>query len=134
MSDEEVRDLVTAFESSTITPSQFPHTAHLAVALSYLEEMPLAEATARMRTSLLRFTAHHGVNVYHETLTTFWMRLLAHVVASDYGELPLWQRVNLIVDRWGTAAPIEAHYSSELIRSAAARREWVAPDRLPIPF
>ncbi|MEP6686395.1 MAG: hypothetical protein ABJB22_06420 [Verrucomicrobiota bacterium] len=87
-----------------------------------------------MRTSLLRFTAHHGVNVYHETLTTFWMRLLAHVVSSDYGDLPLWRRINLIVNRWGTVAPIEAHYSSEVIRSAVARREWVAPDRLPIPF
>jgi hypothetical protein len=118
----------------TITPSQFPHAAHLAVALSYLEEMPLEEATARMRTSLLRFTAHHGVNVYHETLTMFWMRLLAHVYSSHYSDLPLWHRVNLIVDRWGTAAPIEAHYSSGLIGSAAARREWVAPDRLPIPF
>jgi len=104
------------------------------VALSYLAEMPLAEATARMRTSLLRFTSNHGVNVYHATLTTFWMRLLAHIVSSSYRDLPLWRRVNLIVDRWGTAAPIEAHYSSELIRSAAARREWVAPDRLPIPF
>jgi hypothetical protein len=134
VSDEEVRDLVTAFESSTIAPSQFPHAAHLAVALSYLGNMPLAEATARMRTSLLRFTAHHGVNVYHETLTTFWMRLLAHIVSNHYSDLPLWRRINLIVDRWGTVAPIEAHYSSGLIRSAAARREWVAPDLLPIPF
>lgn len=134
MSDAEVEALVAAFESSTITPSQFPHTAHLAVALSYLAEMPLAEATARMRASLLRFTEYHGVKVYHETLTTFWMRLLAHVVSNDYGGLPLWQRINVIVDRWGTAAPIKAHYSDELIRSAAARREWVAPDRSPIPF
>ena len=129
-----MRELVAAFESATITPTQFPHAAHLAVALSYLAEMPLREATARMRASLLRFTAHHKVNVYHETLTTFWMRLLAHATAAEYANMPLWRRINWIVARWGTSAAIEAHYSPELIQSAVARTQWIAPDRLPIPF
>jgi hypothetical protein len=86
-----------------------------------------------MRSALLRFTAHHGVNVYHETLTRFWMQLLAHIFSSHYRDLPLWRRINLIVDRWGTVAAIEAHYSKELLRSTAARQQWVAPDRLPMP-
>jgi hypothetical protein len=134
VNDEEVRSLVAAFESATITPSQFNHAAHMAVALSYLEILPLAAATSRMRSSLLRFTAHHGVDVYHETLTWFWMRLLGHLAANQYRDLPLWRRINLIVSRWEKAGPIEAHYSPAVLRTATARREWVAPDRAPLPF
>ena len=92
------------------------------MALSYLEEMPLAEATARMRTSLLRFTAHHGVNVYHETLTTFWVRLLAHVVSRYYSDLPLWRRINMIVNRWGTASIVNRIHNAEKTVQAAQER------------
>ena len=88
----------------------------MAVALSYLDKWPLAAALARMREKLFQFTAHnHLVDLYHETLTTFWMRLLDHVAQNHYQEVPLWRRINLIVARWGTAAPVEAHYSRELI-------------------
>ena len=47
--DEEVRELVRAFEEATILPSQFHHCAHIAVALTYLAEAPLDDATVRMR-------------------------------------------------------------------------------------
>ena len=135
MSDAEVETLVQAFETATIPPSQFTHVAHMAVALSYLDKLPLAAALARMREKLFQFTAHHHlVDLYHETLTTFWMRLLDHVAQNHYREMPLWRRINLIVARWGTAAPVESHYSRELIKSKMARAEWIPPDRLPIPF
>src|SRR5206468_10549550 len=79
------------------------------------------------------FAAHHGVtNLYHETLTTFWMRLLEHVASTGdvdpsrrsgnvKADLPLWRRINLIVDHWTKRRPVEAHYSTELIKSQAAR-------------
>ncbi len=87
-----------------------------------------------MREKIRFFAAHHGVtNLYHETLTTFWMRLLEHV-ASAKADLPLWRRINLIVEDWTKRRPVEAHYSSELIKSQAAREKWVPPDRLPTPF
>lgn len=134
-SDAEVFALVEAFETATIPPSQFTHAAHMAVALSYLAQSPLPAAKARMREVLLHFTAqNHLVDLYHETLTTFWMRLLDHLANSHYREVPLWRRINLIVTRWSTAAPVEAHYSRELITSKTARKEWVPPDRLPLPF
>lgn len=133
--DAEVATLVHAFETATIPPSQFTHAAHMAVALSYLDKWPLAAALARMREKLFQFTAHnHLVDLYHETLTTFWMRLLDHVAQNHYQQVPLWRRINLIVARWGTAAPVQAHYSHELIKSKVARAEWVPPDRLPLPF
>src|ERR1700737_5004790 len=134
-SDAEVAALVKAFESATIPASQFKHTAHIAVALSYLNDLPPEEALARMREKIRDFAAHHGVsNLYHETLTTFWMRLLEHVASTSDVDLPLWRRINLIVEDWTKRRPVDAHYSRELIMSQTARDKWVPPDRLPIPF
>jgi hypothetical protein len=134
-SDAEVAALVHAFETATIPASEFTHVAHIAVALSYLAELPADEALARMREKIRAFAAHHGVSgLYHETLTTFWMRLLDHVAHGCDPDLPLWRRINLIVARWGTRAPIDAHYSPERIKSEEARKNYVPPDRLPVPF
>jgi hypothetical protein len=146
VSDAEVAALVEGFERATIPASEFTHLAHIAVALSYLNEMPADKALERMRKNIRAFAARHGVSdLYHETLTIFWMRLLDHV-ASTYdvepsrrsrgakADLPLWRRINLIVARWGTRAPVDAHYTRELIKSRVAREKWVAPDRLPLAF
>jgi hypothetical protein len=190
-SDAEVAALVDAFENATIPASEFTHVAHIAVAVSYLAQLAPDQALDRMREKIRAFAAHHGVDgLYHETLTTFWMRLLDHVAGSydvaepcETGqllqqettpsqkdakrrswatqlidpigcpsgakpvdpsrrssprrmkaELPLWRRINLIVERWGTRAPVDAHYTRELIASKAARERWIPPDRLPLPF
>ncbi len=121
-----------------IPAAEFTHAAHVAVALAYLEELPLSHALERMREKIRAFAAHHGANgLYHETLTTFWMRLLDHIAATyrdDSLRLPLWRRINLIVGNWGNRRPVEQHYSPGLIASQAARETWVSPDRLPIPF
>lgn len=132
--DAEVQQLVDAFEAGKIAPSQFDHAAHMATGLSYLAAMPLEEAIARMRSSLLQFTARHGINVYHETITGFWMRLLHHLASGPYRGVPLWSRINLIVKRWEHVEAVEAHYSHALISSKNAREQWIPPDRLPLPF
>ena len=133
--DDEVATLVRAFGSATIPASEFSHAAHIAVALSYLETFSPEQALQRMREKIRSFAAHHGVsNLYHETLTTFWMRLLEHVTSASDIDLPLWRRINLIVEHWTQRRPVEAHYSRELIRSKAAREKWVPPDLLPTPF
>jgi hypothetical protein len=133
-SDEEVHRLVAAFEKAALAPTQFHRGAHMAVALSYLATMAEADATAQMRLSLQRFTAHHGIDIYHETVTIFWMRLLHHLATTTYRALPLWQRINVIVDRYGKISPVKVHYSPRLLRSAKARKQWVPPDRAPLLF
>ncbi|HEY2123949.1 MAG TPA: hypothetical protein VGG94_00685 [Chthoniobacterales bacterium] len=134
-SDAEVAALVQAFEEATIPAFEFNHLAHIAVALSYMDHWPQEKALERMRLSIKRFASHHGADqLYHETLTTFWMRLLGHLRGVYQIDLPLWRRINLIVERWGTRHPVEAHYSRELLGSPAARAGWVDPDRLPLAF
>jgi hypothetical protein len=134
-SDAEVDALVQGFESGSLLPSEFSHHAHMAVALSYASRMPEEVALGRMRAGVRKFAAAHGKSqLYHETLTVFWMRLLSHLSRIYRVDLPLWTRINLIIDRWGTRLPVEAHYSPELIRSDAARSGWIPPDRLPLSF
>lgn len=134
-SDSEVAALVSAFENASIPASEFTHAAHIAVALSYLDALSPEEALERMREKIRAFAAHHGVgNLYHETLTTFWMRLLEHVASASDLDLPLWRRINLIVEDWTKRRPVETHYSPEVIKSQTARDKWVPPDRLPTPF
>jgi hypothetical protein len=133
--DTEVAELVSAFESAAIPAAEFTHVAHIAVALSYLNDFTPDEARARMRDKIRAFAAHHGVsNLYHETLTTFWMKLLDHVAANMAVEVPLWQRINLIVEQWGNRRAVDAHYTREVVKSQTARENWVPPDRLPLPF
>ena len=144
--NNEVAALVRAFENATIPASEFTHAAHIAVALSYLDTFPPEQALERMRENIRSFAAHHHVtNLYHETLTTFWIRLLQYVTSacdvdpsrrseSAKADLPLWRRINLIVDHWTERRPVEAHYSRELISSQAARDKWCPPDLLPLPF
>lgn len=156
ISDAEVADLVAAFENATIPAKEFSHVAHIAVALAYLEKMSQDQALERMREKISAFASHHGVgNLYHETLTTFWMKLLdhvgpnyeldlsrrsrakedpSHVDLASASKVPLWQRINAIVARWGNRGPVDAHYTREVITSDAARKDWVPPDREPLPF
>ena len=134
-SDIEVFALVSAFESGSLALVEFNHAAHVAVALAYLSRSPLTEATRRMREALLRFLAHHGeTKAYHETLTVFWMRLLAHLVSERHAAQPLCERINAVVRSHGGSWPVAAHYSHELRSSAEARQRWVAPDLIPLSF
>lgn len=136
-SNNEVHEFVRAFEACEISPSEFKHCAHIAVALSYIKEMPLEDATNKMRSSLLNFLRHHNVNhdVYNETQTVFWMKLLNHLSSTQYSSPNLYECINSIVkSRYASKMPIEAHYSEATIRSKDAREHWVAPDLLPTPF
>jgi len=132
-SDDEVKQLVGAFESGALPAAEFKHTAHIAVGLAYLAQAPLTEATERMRQSLGHFLRHHNETGYHETLTVFWMKLLGHLATVRYAELPLWERINSVNASHGAKWPVEAHYSKDIVGSADARLKWIEPDLVPLP-
>ncbi len=132
-SDDEVKQLVGAFESGALPAAEFKHTVHIAVGLAYLAEAPLTEATERMRQSLGHFLRHHNETGYHETLTVFWMKLLGHLATVRYAELPLWERINSVIASHGAKWPVEAHYSKDIVASADARERWVEPNLIPMP-
>lgn len=122
-----------AFEQGAVRNEDFRHRQHLRLAWVYLleGETPAAAAT-RMCDTLRTFAASVGhAEKYHETLTIFWMRLLAAV--RDGLDLPrAFEDVvathSYLLDK---DLPL-AYYSRARLSSAEARLEWVPPDLRPL--
>lgn len=129
MSDVE---LTRALERGEIASESFHHLSHLHVAWVYLSESSGAdEAAAKMRETLKRFTASVGKpEKYHETLTLFWVRLLAAIRAVRSRET-LRQIVHAHPRLVEKDFPL-GYYSPELLFSDKARTSWVEPDLKPL--
>jgi hypothetical protein len=111
-------EFLARFEAGGIPNADFRHRDHLRMAWLYVRRDGREAGTARIRAGLRHFAAVHGVaHAYHETLTGFWARLMAHVVEVFPDD----------------ARFEDANWSSELLDGAPARREWVEPDLRPLP-
>lgn len=131
---EQIEQLVRDLEGCTLAPAEFNHHAHMTVAIWYLAHMPLEPATAAMRAAIKRFAAHHGhQQLYHETITRFWMRLLDHYLQSAAPGAPLADLTERAIAELGSIQPLFRHYSRALVLSEQARREWIEPDLSPLP-
>lgn len=126
MTDVEILILVNRLERCLLAKEEFHHRDHLAVAVVYLYSSDLATAMDRMRASLKRFAAHHGVTgLYHETLTRFW--LLQVEKSLDRSEC-LNRSVRAIQNKLSDKNLAFEHYSRERIESKEARETWLEPD------
>ncbi len=86
-----------------------------------------------MRTAICRFAETHGVpQLYHETITRFWVARLATAMRGD-AEAPdfasLADRHPELLDK----DAIRRHYRPETLASEKAKVGWVEPDHLPLP-
>jgi hypothetical protein len=134
--DEEVEEVVRRFESCELPPADFNHREHLLVALCYLLQMGEADALARVRARINAYVEAHGINpnLYHETITAFWLRRVRAYVARAGDGLGLAERTNALAAECGNSRLIFDYYSKELIDSETARREWVEPDLKRLDF
>src|SRR5262245_12945701 len=130
--DEEIRLLVTEFEKCTLDPTTFRHYQHLAVALWYVAHYPYETASEKMRTGIQKLAASHGKMGYHETITVFWLRLVRSFIAGARGE----KSITVLANRLAAGENkdrIYEYYSTELLNSDMAKREWIEPDLKPLP-
>lgn len=131
----EIAQLVASFEDCSLSPAQFNHHAHMTVALWYLTELDYTAAVARMRSQIRKFAAHHQQHqLYNETITLFWMKLLRHQLEESDPAAPLADVIHRILSDWGSMEFVFRHYSRDVVFSAEARRAWVEPDLLPLGF
>jgi hypothetical protein len=134
-SSDQITQLVHAFEAGTLAPAEFDHHAHMTVALWYLSQMPFAEATATMRTNIQHFAARYQQSqLYHETITGFWMRLLHHILEHADASEAFPDLVYRTITIYGTMQVFFRHYGKERAFSEEARHHWIAPDLVPLPF
>ena len=127
--EDDIARIVSGFESCTTDKNEFKHQDHLTVAVAYLQALTIPEATTRLRESLLRFVDHHSVDrqKYNETITVFWLEL----VAAELEKLTnrsLVEKCNAVTETLNDAGLILQYYSSDLLFSDAARKDFVEPD------
>jgi hypothetical protein len=125
-------ELTRALERGEMPNEEFHHASHLHVAWVYLaESSSVQEAAYKMRETLRRFTAAAGEpRKYHETITLFWMHLLAWVHSVSRAE-----RLEDVV--YANPQLLEknfplTYYSAERLFSDEARVSWMEPDLKPL--
>ena len=125
LSDDE---FLAAFASCQLPPALFRHGDHLRLAWLQLHRKPLDEALTLVRDGIRRYAAHLGVpHLYHETVTTAWVKLLATHHEPSFAEFLAGNqdRLNVrLLHRFWTPAVLD---------SEAARLGWVPPDSRPLP-
>ena len=135
--EEEIDAFVAAFEDGSLPKERWTHAAHVFTGACYVHALGEGAATDRMRTCVRRYNeAVGGKNTetsgYHETVTVFWIKLLAAERArkGSMGRSEFaWHCVELL-------SPIRnllgEYYSYDVVGSTEARREWRAPDVRPV--
>jgi hypothetical protein len=132
-----VHKIVTAFESRDLPHDAWTHRAHLTVAAWYVMWHGPDLALERVRDGIQRLNAAHGVpqtptRGYHETLTHFYIWLVARAVARAGITSPLAQIVNRVIDECTDRDLPLAYYSRERLSSWEARTGWLEPDLAPL--
>lgn len=126
VTDAEILTLVDRLERCLLGKTEFHHRDHLAVATTYLYAADFDSALSRMRATLLRFAAHHGVpNLYHETLTRFWMSEISKRLDRT---LCLRESVARIQAALADKDLPFTYYRKETLNSPEAKKRFVEPD------
>lgn len=124
---------IDTWERGALPKAAWTHAAHVAVGACYAVRFG-AEAFGHTKAGILRHneavgTANTDTSGYHETLTRFWVDVLAALTAGIDDE---WAAACLAVARFGGARDHHTRfYSYDVVRSVSARRCWQPPDREP---
>lgn len=131
--DDEIRTLVSAFEACSSHPSEFRHYQHLMVALWYVWHLSPAEASVKMTKGIRRLAETYGKMGHHETITLFWLRIVANFVAGHRANRTVSETANTLIDRCNDKDLIGQFYSADLLATDKAKAEWVEPDLKALP-
>lgn len=130
--ESEVLELVRSFEEATVSRDDWRHAEHLVVALFYLTRHDPEIAYEKMRSGIFNLLVKKfEVDLtkempYHETITRFWMRVVADFNTSTNGA-SLLEKANAVAYKWDKDYPLK-FYSRELLFSDEARSGFVEPD------
>jgi len=121
-------DFLAAFNDCVLPPSLFRHGDHLRFAWLLLHRKPFDEALTLVRQGIQRFAGHHGAShIYHETLTTAWVKLLATHQEATFEEFIVSNEHRLKREL------LYRFWTPEVLESEAAKTGWVPPDRKALP-
>jgi hypothetical protein len=120
---------LTALADCSLPLDRFHHGDHLRLAWLELRGRPFPEALNKIRQTIRAFAAHHGkAAIYHETITTAWVALLASHHEPTFAEF-LSANQHLL-----NAKLLERYWWPQTLYSPSARDAWLPPDRAPLPI
>lgn len=130
--DEEINLLIKRFEERTLPKAEWTHAAHLTVGLYYCARHPFGAAKNLMSDGIYWLNDAHGTpntdtSGYHETLTVFWLKIVAAFLEKSDGK-SLFETANDLIAAFDDTKLPFRFYSRELLFSAAARAQFVEPD------
>ena len=134
--DEEVDILVKKFEERSLPKAEWTHSAHLTVGLYYLFNHPFGVAKNLMSDGIYWLNDAHGTpntetSGYHETLTVFWLRMIAEYNERNSKNDGLAQIANgLLAEYNDTKLPLN-FYTRERLFSVEARLSYIEPNLKP---
>ena len=127
-------EFASAFHMATLPNEEFRHQGHLRLAWLVLRRHNLDEATILVSQGIKTYAAAKGAaNMYHDTLTQFWLKLVDHTLAESertIGFEKLLRRFPLLLD---TQLPFK-HWTRTVLMGSEARQRWVQPDLCALPF
>lgn len=125
------------FEDCSLPLTEWRHRAHIKVAYLILGKFSFEEAVQRIRAGIRAYNAAHGIQDtptggYHETITQAWIRIVDTTI-REYGRATTADEFIDDHPQLTEKKVLRLFYSRELIMSAAAKAEFVAPDLAPLP-
>ena len=129
----DIEELAASFETGTVPPGDFTHRDHVRVAWELLRRYPLGLALHRMIDGVQALGEQRGLpNLYHETITTFYLLAIADARArapEEQGFTEFEQQHASILGK--SRQFLLGFYSEETLASREARSSFLLPERLP---
>ena len=138
-SPQALDDFLRRFEDGTFPKAEWDHQAHVVMAASYLLAHPMEQATEIIRRRIPAYNVAQGgqntdTSGYHETLTIFWIRVVAAFLASLDPALSRVEKVGRVAEHFAARRGLFRHYYSfDVPASTEARKRWIEPDLLALP-
>ena len=134
---EEIAAFVSAFEAGTLPKERWTHGAHILSGAWYVHALGPEKALVEMRKRIRAYNEAVGTqntdsSGYHETITVFWIRVLA----AELARRPDAARAAFVaeaIEHFGPQRDIlTRYYSFNVVKSTEARRMWIEPDLMTI--
>jgi hypothetical protein len=134
-----LEEFIQSFRDGTFPAERWHHREHVIMAAWHLLKHSVDEATPLIRERIKRYNeASGGQNTaasgYHETLTIFWIRILAHRLGELDGLGPF-EKIQALANEFGNRGGLfREYYSFDVAKSTEARVDWIEPDLAALPL
>ncbi len=120
-SEAEIEEVVRGFEMCATPAADFHHREHLTVAVWYLQTLSREEAVEKMRSALLQFIDHHGVDrkKYSEEITVFWVDTVAGQLEEIDADASLVEKCNQVISAFNSDRQLNSPARTPAARVAA---------------